>query len=530
MHFRRSRLAIIFLVSALFPIANIATGQDSVRVTVSVVGNNVPVTNLAKGDFSVQDSGKPRTVDGFEGPSSYAAKPPQLGPNEFSNAPDVSQSGAIFVVLDTIDTRYIDERDLREMILKFLGKASQSKHAVTLAIMDNNGVKVYHDYRTGPDVLQAALIKAGLGGMKGATPPAGVNEADVSAEAARLTAFAKGDLSNATAVTQLLRATIETPLYMLQDVAESGWGLPGRKALVWITNAIPFDINPKTYQFESRKEQSNGVAVNGAQAGGMKAQLSADQMKRVVPIWRRSVHDLFYAGFAVYPVEAVGSQSAGQSTFTIENMKILAQMTGGKSYIGNNDPFPDILEVSNGNTAGYVLTYNSDNSTGADFRPIDVTTKNSSLIVSHPAGYFPLDLAKVKGSEDVSAGVKSPLEFTGLIFKVGVGAIEEGSGNKKKVNLVITLGGDTGVLNEATRKVDVGLYAVAKNAKGEQVGKLYEGAGGQFPPEAVAQIKELGFQLKREIEVPPGDCDVHFVIRDNQTGRIGSLIFPLKVQ
>ena len=530
MHFRSFRLVLIFFVSTFILFANTVAGQDSVRLTVDVVANNAPVTNLTKADFSVQDSGKPRTIDGFEGPSSYPAKPPQLGPNEYTNAPDVSHSGAIFVVLDTIDTRYLDERDFREMILRFLGKASQAKHAVTLAIMDNNGLYVYHDYRSGPDVLQAALIKAGLGGMKGMTPPAGVNDAEVSAEAARLTAFSKGDHSNPAQQEQLLRANLDQPLFMLQDVAEAGWGLPGRKALVWITNGIPFEINPKTFQFESRRVQSNGVPVNGMQAGGVKPQLSADQVKRLVPIWRKSVHDLVYGGFAVYPVEAIGAATAGSYSFTIENMKILAQMTGGKSYVGKNDPFPELLDISNGNTAGYVLTYKSDGATGTDYRPIDVTTKNASLTVNRPAGYFPLDIAKVKGSEDVYAAIQSPLEYTGLIFKVAVGSIEAGSGGKKKVNLVISLAGDAGVLDEAARKVDLGLVAVAKNAKGEQVGKLSEGAGGQFPPEAVSQIKELGFQLKRAIEITPGDCQVHFVIRDNQTGRIGSVIFPLKVQ
>ena len=44
------------------------------------------------------------------------------------------------------------------------------------------------------------------------------------------------------------------------------------------------------------------------------------------------------------------------------------------------------------------------------------------------------------------------------------------------------------------------------------------------------RIKELGFQLKRSIEVPVGDFTLHFVIRDNQTGRVGSLIAPLNVK
>ena len=63
---------------------------------------------------------------------------------------------------------------------------------------------------------------------------------------------------------------------------------------------------------------------------------------------------------------------------------------------------------------------------------------------------------------------------------------------KKKVNLVISLPGNSGILNEATGKVDVGFLAVATNAKGEKVGSMNEGAGGKFPPEAVAQIKGDG--------------------------------------
>ncbi len=129
----------------------------------------------------------------------------------------------------------------------------------------------------------------------------------------------------------------------------------------------------------------------------------------------------------------------------------------------------------------------------------------------------------------MTLALQSPLSYTGIPFSVAFTGNQDVAG-KKKVNMTISLAGDTGVLNEAIRSVDLVIVAVAKDAKGATVGKLNEGAGGQFPPEAVAQIKELGFQLKRSIEVTPGDLNIHFVIRDNQTGRIGSLIVPLKVQ
>ena len=221
--------AIVFYLSvcalSTFPVV----AQNNVRLTVSVTSaDGAPVRDAKKTDFAVQTEGKPQTIDTFVSASETPAAPPQQA-GQFTNAPDVTESGAIFVVLDTIHTRYLDERDMRAMILKFMGRAAQSKHAVTLGILSEKGLTIYHDYRSGPDVLLAALIKAGLGGMKGATPPTGVDDALVTAEAARLAAFNKGDLSNATPQEQLLRSNPQMPMVMFQDVGHGAYGCPDVK-------------------------------------------------------------------------------------------------------------------------------------------------------------------------------------------------------------------------------------------------------------------------------------------------------------
>ena len=525
------------------------SAQDNVRVTVSATeANGNPVLTLTKPDFSVQESGKARTISTFAGPSAKPVTPPQLGPNEFSNEPDFREaSGAIFVVLDTIHTRYIDERDFRVLILKFLAKAAQAKHAVTLGILSDKGLRIVHDYRTGSDVLLAAMAKTGLGGMKGVAAPAGVNDADVTAEAARLTSFSKGEQSNATAQDQLLRSNIDMPLTMFQDIGFAAAGLPGRKALVWVTNAVPFDIDQKSMQFKSPLINNRGAAVGGqtaapsvaastgpvggVSAGGSKEALTAAEVKRLSPIWRQSVRALFDGGVAVYPVEVRGAFSSASNSLTQIVMKEMAQLTGGKAFFGSNDPFPDILAISNGNTAGYVLGFSGDANTNPEFRRLEVTANQANVAVNHPAGYFPYErTSKARAGDEIGLAMGSPLEYTGIRFKVAVAGIEEGTGGKKKVNLAITLPGDSGILNEAAGSVDVGFVAKAFNASGQVVGTMNEGAAGKFPPDAVAQIKELGFQLKRSFEVSPGECTVRFLVRDNQSGQMGDIIFPLNVK
>ncbi|HEY4900804.1 MAG TPA: VWA domain-containing protein [Terriglobales bacterium] len=526
-------LVVLCVVLVCISIGISLSAQDRVVVTVSATAaGDAPIMTLGKADFTVQESGKPRALTTFVSPEAKPAAPPQLQPNEFSNLPDFREaSGAIFVVLDTSGTRYSDERDSRPLILKFLGKAAQAKHAVTLGILSNKGLHLYHDYRTGSDVLLAALIKAGLGGMKGVSPPPGVNEAEVTAEAARLMAFSKGDLSNATPDLQLLRAPIDLPLTMFQDVGFASEGLPGRKSLVWMTNAVPFDIDPKTMQFKSPQIAGQGVAVSGLTVGGAKDALTPAEIKRITPIWRQAVRAVFDGGVAVYPVEVNRAATSASSSFTQQRMKELALLTGGKAFYGSNDPFPDILQSSTGNTAGYELGYSTDANTSPDFRRLEVTVNQPNVQVNHPAGFFPYEgTPKSRATDEIGIAMTSPLEYTGIRFKVAVTGIEDGAGGKKKINLLITLPGNAGILNEATGTVDVGFLAVAANAKGEKVGNMNEGAGGKFPPEAVAQIKEMGFQLKRSFEASPGECNVRFLVRDNQTGRMGDVFFPLTVK
>ena len=539
-----------------------AVAQDNLRVTVNATDQaGAPMLNFTKPDFALQESGKPRAITTFVGPEAKPAAPPQLQPTEFSNIPDFRETGgAIFVVFDTIHTRYLDERDARTEVLKFLGKAAQAKHAVTLGILSEKGLYNYHDYRSGSDVLLAAMSKAGLGGIKGVAAPQGLSEAEVDAEAERLTAFSKGDRSNPAADTQLLRSSVDMPMIMFQDIAFAAAGLPGRKALVWVTNAVPFDIDPKTMQFKSPQVTSRGVAVNVGQdaalvgarpstapaagagagiappplsgaVGGSKDALTDAEKKRIAPIWRHSMRALFDGGVAVYPVEVRGSASSASNTLTQVAMKELATLTGGKAFVGSNDPFPEILNTSNGNTAGYELGFVSETNASADFRRLEVTTLKPGVQINHPAGFFPYEgTPKSLASEEVGIAMASPLEYTAIPFKVAVAGMEEGSGGKKKVNLVISLPGDSGVLNEAAGTVDVGFVAKAINAAGQAVGSLNEGAGGKFQPDQVAHIKELGFQLKRSFEVSPGDCTVRFLVRDNQSGRMGDVIFPLSVK
>jgi len=526
---RTSFCAALIVVGTILP--GLLQAQNEVQLTVSVTGaNGAPLLELSKADFSLSDSGKPRAIDTFRTTSPATPAPP-LAANEYTNAPDGAQPGAVFVVLDTIHTRFVEERDIRENILRFLARAAQAKRTVCLAILSKSGLQVYHDYRTSSDVLQAALIRMGVRGLQGMTPPAEASEAETAAEAARLTAFRKGDRSNPAPLEEtLMQTSVNAPLAMFREVSYAAAGLPNRKSLVWITNIVPFEINSKTFQFESPKADAPGAAaVAGARSLGVRDVFTEGEVKQLMPLWRQSIRALFDAGVSVYPVEAQNSFAAGSGSFTQSRMQTLAQLTGGKAIYGTNDPLAELLQSSSVG-AGYLLGVSEPASGDTQFHRLQVSLARAGAVVSAPAGYFPLaGSPKSRAGEQLNFALRSPLMYSGLTFRVRFAGVEDSAG-KKKVNLVILVPGDAGVLNESTRTVDVAVLGLAKDSKDATVGKLNQNTGGQVPPEAVAQIKEFGFQSKLSIEVPSsGQFTLRIALYDNQTGRIGSLIAPMAV-
>jgi hypothetical protein len=87
----------------------------------------------------------------------------------------------------------------------------------------------------------------------------------------------------------------------------------------------------------------------------------------------------------------------------------------------------------------------------------------------------------------------------------------------------------TGLIDEADKNyVDLEVVAQAMN-KGAVAGTVSQQFKGHIVSETLAKLKTDGVLYRNFFDLPPGDYEVHFVVRDNLTGRIGSLIVPLAV-
>lgn len=192
-------------------------------------------------------------------PAEASVEPSQ---GEFTNRNDaVTGRGLVMLVFDTIHTRWLDEKDLRPQIAKYLASCASHNSPVFLLVMDNHGgLQTVHDYTTSSATLTSALNRADA--VVHGRPP-GDATPEVTAEAARLVDFLKGTTANFTPASGPLRASPEPVLDMFRTLAAATAGIAGRKSLVWIANKSPFEVDEKTGMVTSTTTVVNGYGVVG---------------------------------------------------------------------------------------------------------------------------------------------------------------------------------------------------------------------------------------------------------------------------
>ena len=120
------------------------------------------ISGLKKEDFTVLENGVEQKIATFEEITSDAHRLSRPhNPNEFSNAfTGGSSTGRItLIVLDFINTPFVDQANARRELLKYLMQSMDQGEPIGLYTLTRSGVHMIHDFTTDPRVLAAALHK-----------------------------------------------------------------------------------------------------------------------------------------------------------------------------------------------------------------------------------------------------------------------------------------------------------------------------------------------------------------------------------
>jgi hypothetical protein len=78
--------------------------------------------------------------------------------------------------------------------------------------------------------------------------------------------------------------------------------------------------------------------------------------------------------------------------------------------------------------------------------------------------------------------------------------------------------------------LDLEVGAIALDKKVKEAGEFLHPVKGNPKPETLKQFAKDGIQLQEKLDLTPGTYDLRFVVRDNPTGKIGTVVFSLEVK
>src|SRR5208283_4948201 len=517
-------------------------------IVVDKAGNHVH--DLKKEDFKLEENGKEQKIAVLEEVTATNARLTQATnpPGTFTNVTENGNAprNVVVIALDTVNTPFLDQATGRKQLIQYLADNLNSVPVLAMVIIGGNGVRTISGLTNDPDVLLAALKK-----VRGELPA--LQGIDVDSQALAATSGANTGIGTiispagggiggdpAAAIRQFVvqgEATvngyvqtraIENTMQAFLSIAWSLSGVPGRKSLIWATGGFPFIMDSPS-----------------AVPGGYLSVL-----------YERAMEALNDAQISVYPVDVRGlvntsaiADSTRHGTVSgqgmavrntnrawlqgskVDTLKDFAEMTGGKAYYNTNNLATSFKRAVDDSTSYYLIGYYLDtHNTKPGWRKLKIKVEHKDVEVRARSGFLVTSTTmnpELTQQADIGFALKSPFDSTGIPLSVQWRGTAP-DGDKKKVGFLLHLPatGVTILSDSNGYNVDFMAQAVKNDAPPTNVGST---AKGTFTAEALTKVKSDGIFYNSSFHLPPGDYQVKFVVRDNLSGRIGSVSAPLTV-
>jgi hypothetical protein len=326
-------------------------------------------------------------------------------------------------------------------------------------------------------------------------------------------------------------------LEALRAIARALAGYPGRKNLIWISEAFPLDVNPGA----SLSAESHNYSTDIARV----ADSLIDAQVAVYAIDARGL-----VGFSAFDPQNSGVDQFGRSTVanggrlqtSISNdsdarmsahatMQEMAEKTGGRAFYNRNDIDGAIRNsIADGSTY-YTLAYYPDNKDwNGKFRKIQLKVKRSGVKLRHRLGYFAVDPKSLAIQDEKlrvqlfneAMNIDFPIS-TGLKFQAGVLQPSEKTQNKVRINFAIdphALAFDNDP--DGVRHASVECGAAIYDEKGKPLNLSVNVFKAELKPDIYMRVMKSALPCQHSLDLKPGRYLLRLGVRDMQTGLIGT--------
>src|SRR6266581_1322559 len=388
---------------------------------------------------------------------------------------------------------------------KFVGTKMQPADLMALVSLATN-MHVDLDFTDDKTKLLAALTAYSSGQGQGFE-----NGSTGSAEGAAETsgAFSADD-------TDFNTFNADRKLLALQSLMQALGKLPQKKSLIYFSNGI------------SQSGADNQSALRAATAAAVKANVSIYSMDirglQAFPpggeAQSASLHgQAAYSGAAV--LNDLNGNAASQDT-----LATLSSDTGGKAFFDSNDFGEVFSQVQKDSSAYYVLGFTSNNPLkDGKFRRLKVQVNRPDLKLDFRAGYYAGrdfgHLNRADREQQLEDELAAQLPRVDVPLYAGTAFFRQDESHYYLAVSLVVPGSQIPFVTEKEKD----------NATIDIIGEVRE--GGKFPVGQLRDTMKLAVDSTREVRrknvqyntgfvLAPGSYHLKFVIRENQTGRMGS--------
>jgi VWFA-related protein len=523
-----------------------------VVVDVVATGKAGAVTDLQRDDFTVLEDGKEQKVRvfSFQQPRVNTSggapiAPPKLPENVYSNVARYSSSSALNVVLlDALNTNLPNQAYVRDQMIRYLEKMPEGQPVAVYTL--GTKLTLLQDFTNDPAVLKAVVKELKMKVSPLQDNPAGGPEPELLPAGLADSGMMPAGMLDAMQRFEQERVGFQTDLRVkytanaLTSIARSLSGYPGRKNLIWVSEAFPLSIDPNM--------ELAGDIFAGARNYGPELAKAADS--------------LIDAQIAIYPIDARGlvapsvfsAANSGRDKFgrslgrggrlgsAISNesaqlqnvhgaMQEMADRTGGRAFYNTNGIDGAIRKSIEDGSTYYTLAYYPENKNwNGKFRKIQVKVNQHGIKLRYRLGYYAVDPRSFIDQNqkqqiaafELALSPDSPIS-TALPFNALVIPPAEKSPKTLRVNFgvdphAISFERQADGLEHATVECTVQVFSV----KGKPMGGKLTTVNAALKQETFDKVMQDTFPCQQAVELEPGSYFLRLGVRDDRTGLIGT--------
>jgi VWFA-related protein len=504
--------------------------SESRLVELSVVVDDrhgKPILGLTRDNFTILDDGKKQVIKVFLVHESEPRKRQlaALPPDTYSNrmADHSIPMSATVILLDGLNTRISDQQYARLQVIKFLQQIQPQDRVALYTLGDK--LTVLHDFtndaqslldallqyrgRMSPEYSEAVSGRAGRDRNNGnGARPTGHDSRRDDMFAGFLHSFGEDDRAFQ------VRDRAARTMQALDQIGNHVALLPGRKNLVWVSGSFLPAANLQDVEMNTPD-------------GGLLFTSDLESVSR----------RLNNASLVLYPVDAHGLLVGGMfGAFGEANygqfavMDEIAQRTGGEAFYNTNNILGAIRKAVDDSRVSYEIGYypQIENWDGS-FHKVRIKVDLRGAHVRAREGYFavpgPTITPKLR-QPFFNAAATNMLEADGIGITAHV-LPQTRPGRNLGVSVTLEPGDLELAQRDARWSGDFDTMLVQLDQKGVVLGATDDPVQFRITAEQYRQMMRYGLSYKEKIDVRPRARELRIVVRDGESGKIGSVAVPL---